>query len=256
MLMLKAKNLEDNVYNIYVATVNQLENYDAEALTQTVKTIFNHKGDAFEVGRIELEDMNKPLETNISHSFLNKLTESAEYNLSLLAIPVTDMNLKLINGKENWLLDLFSKCKSPILTFKKIKPEKIETIIAAIDLEIDFMPFIFRLQKLMQSMKNVNLHIVSALKKTNHFNISKATQQLSFLNELLSEEKINFTAEIVYSQNEEISKFCIILDYIKRVNADIVLINKNSFSNNNHFDSQTNLFELLSKSETPIITFV
>lgn len=256
MLMLKAKNLEDNIYNIYVASVNQQEDYSADALSQIVKTIFNHKGESYQVDRVQFEDSTNPLEAKITESFLNTLKNTSESNASLLAIPVTDLNLKLINGKENWLLDLFSKCKSPILTFKKIKPEKIENIIAAIDLEIDFMPFIFRLQKLMQSMKDVNLHIVSALKNTNHFNINKATQQLSFLNELFTEDKINFTAEIVYSQNEEVSKFRIVLDHIKRVNADIVLINKNSFSNNSHFDRQTNLFELLSKSETPIITFV
>jgi len=255
MLMVKAKNLKENVYNIYVAAENPQTEYNSEAIANIIKTVFNHKKETYKFGLVAFEKNKKDDKKTIKSSSKNPLNTS-ENNTSLLAIPITTDNLKLINASDSWLNELFSSCKSPIITFKKIKTVKIENIIAAIDLEIDFMPFIFKLQKLMQSMKDVNLHIVSALKNTNQFNINKATQQLSYLNELFTDDKINFTAEIVCSQSEEVSKFRIVLDHIKRVNADIILINKNSFTNNNHFDHQSNLFELLSKSETPIITFV
>ena len=170
MLMVKAKNLKENVYNIYVAAENPQTEYNSEAIANIIKTVFNHKKETYKFG---------------------------------------------------------------LVAFEKTKKDDKKTI--------------------KSSSKN---HLNSAEKNTNHYNINKATQQLSFLNELFTDDKINFTAEIVYSQSEEVSKFRIVLDHIKRVNADIILINKNSFTNNNHFDNQSNLFELLSKSETPIITFV
>jgi hypothetical protein len=79
---------------------------------------------------------------------------------------------------------------------------------------------------------------------------------LSFLNHLFHENNIKYTAEIINSQSNQAIKSEIVLDHISRVNADLVVLYKKNAKENRQYQTNENLFEIISKSEVPIITFI
>lgn len=194
----------------------------------------------------------------INHSELEKqVIESNDKKASrLLLIPFSKQikrySKPIITHEHNIIFNsLF-----PILTYKNtLKVENIKNIIVPIALNEDFMPLVMKVLKFIKTIKSATLHIVSVLHNSSDYNINKATQQLSFLNHLFNENNIKYTAEIINSQANIAIRSEIVLDHINRVNADLVVLYKNS-SENKIYQNNENLFEIISKSEVPIITFI
>jgi len=145
----------------------------------------------------------------------------------------------------------------PVLTYKNILPaDTIKSVVVPLALNEDFMPLVMKTLKFIKTLKNVTLHIVSVLHNSDDYSLNKATQQLSFLNHLFLENNIKHTAEIINSQSGIEFNSEIVLEHISRVNADLVVLYKNSPSEKKSSIINENLFEIIAKSEVPIITFI
>lgn len=195
----------------------------------------------------------------INHDELERnISENLEKKSSRLLLIPFKQNIKkyykpVFTPEHNIIFD----SSFPVLTYKNILPlDAIKNIVVPIALNEDFMPLVMKVLKFVKTIKSATLHIVSVLHNSNDYTLNKATQQLSFLNHLFNENGVKYSAEIINAQSEFELKSDIVLDHINRVNADLVVLYKNTANESPTPHLKENLFEIISKSEVPIITFI
>ena len=201
------------------------------------------QGESLKINQLELE----------KHIVYNSEKKSSRLLLIPFSKKIKRYSKPIITQEHNIIFN----STFPILTYKNsIQFDNIKNIIVPLALNEDFMPLVMKVLKFIKSIKSAALHIVSVLHNSSDYNINKATQQLSFLNHLFHENNIKYTAEIINSQSNQAIKSEIVLDHISRVNADLVVLYKKNAKENRQYQTNENLFEIISKSEVPIITFI
>lgn len=145
----------------------------------------------------------------------------------------------------------------PVVTVKhNCTIKKYNTIILPLDLTRETTQKVSKAIELAKVYKGTTIKVISVLFSVEEFVVNKLTRQMEEVRNLIEENGVICSAEIIKTIKGEETQAQVIIDYASKVEADLILVMSQPESGIKEIVADDDLTELINDSDIPVLSIV